>query len=86
MKKITEKELDSIQALVNEFNSLKAQLGDTVISQRTLSDKVEELKITYTKEEKKLMKKYGKEAVINIQTGEITEAPEKKEAEMAAAE
>tara|TARA_R110000744_G_scaffold141830_1_gene253269 strand:- start:73 stop:336 length:264 start_codon:yes stop_codon:yes gene_type:complete len=84
MKNLTEKELDAIQGLVNEFNALKVQLGDTVISQRALSDKVEVLKVDYAKEEKKLIKKYGKDSVINIQTGEITKAEaEVVEAEMA---
>lgn len=32
---------------------------------------VSDMKIEYAKEEEKLVKKYGEDAVINIQTGEI---------------
>ena len=79
MEKITEEELKSLQGLVNEFNQLKVQLGDTVISQNALMEKVAELKLSYAKEEQTLVDKYGKESVINIQTGEITSAPIKEE-------
>ena len=78
-KKITEDELKSIQGLVNDFNKLKVQLGDTVISQNALMEKVSELKLSYAEKEQTLVDKYGKESVINIQTGEITDAPIKEE-------
>ena len=74
MENLTEKELEPLQTLVNEFNSLKIQLGDTVLSQTAISEKVVEVKGVYAKEEKKLIDKYGTDAVINIQTGEITKA------------
>tara|TARA_R110000803_G_scaffold108082_2_gene176321 strand:+ start:1856 stop:2098 length:243 start_codon:yes stop_codon:yes gene_type:complete len=78
-KKITEDELKSIQGLVNDFNQLKVQLGDTVISQNALMEKLSELKLSYAEKEQTLVDKYGKESVINIQTGEITDAPIKEE-------
>jgi hypothetical protein len=72
-KKLTKNELETIQSLVNEFNQTKIKLGDTVISQATLLKKVEELKISYAKQEQGLIKKYGDDAVINIETGEVSE-------------
>ena len=78
-KTLTKRELETIQGLVNEFNQTKIKLGDTVISQASLIKQVEELKVTYAKQEKSLVKKYGKDAVINIETGEISEAEEKEE-------
>tara|TARA_R110000787_G_scaffold260627_1_gene365836 strand:+ start:2490 stop:2723 length:234 start_codon:yes stop_codon:yes gene_type:complete len=72
-KKLTKKELETIQGLVNEFNQTKIKLGDTVISQAALLKKVDELKITYAKQEQGLIKKYGADAVINIETGEVSE-------------
>jgi hypothetical protein len=72
-KKLTKKELETIQGLVNEFNQTKIKLGDTVISQSALLKKVEELKVTYADQEQKLIKKYGGDAVINIETGEVSE-------------
>jgi|TARA_B100000780_G_scaffold260357_1_gene212012 hypothetical protein len=72
MKNLSEKELKTVQDLVAEFNQAKIQLGDTVISQNALMTKVAELKVSYAKQEEKLIKKYGKDSVINIQTGEVT--------------
>jgi len=44
-----------------------------------LMSNVEELKVAYAKEEQKLIKKYGENSVVNVQTGEITEkTPDKK--------
>jgi len=82
MKKLTEKELTTIQGLVNEFNQTKVQLGDSVISQANLIKKVEDLKVSYAKSEKSLIKKYGKDAVINIETGEVKD-PEETQLETA---
>jgi hypothetical protein len=76
MDKLTEKELTTIQGLVNEFNQAKIQLGDTVISQTNILKKVEELRVTYAEAEAGLVETYGKDAVINIETGEVTEPTE----------
>jgi len=78
-KKLTKKELETIQGLVNEFNQAKIKLGDTVISQATLIKQVEELKVSYGKQEQSLIKKYGADSVINIETGVISKAEEKEE-------
>jgi hypothetical protein len=79
MAKLSKKELESIQKLMNDFNQVKMQLGDTVITQHSLMSNVEELKVAYAKEEQKLIKKYGENSVVNVQTGEITEKiPDKK--------
>ena len=79
MAKLTKTELEKVQKLVNDFNALKVQLGDTVITQNNLLKNVEELKIQYASEEAVLIEKYGKDSVINVQTGDITEASEEKE-------
>jgi hypothetical protein len=71
MKKLSQKELESIQELVNSFNTKKIALGDTVIQQNSILSEIDTLKIEYSKEEQKLIEKYGEDAVINIQTGEI---------------
>tara|TARA_R110000868_G_scaffold9795_5_gene48232 strand:+ start:850 stop:1098 length:249 start_codon:yes stop_codon:yes gene_type:complete len=73
MKHLEEIELTTIQKLVSEFNQLKIQLGDTVITQNKLLTDVSNLKEEYATQEQVLIKKYGSDAVINIQTGEITE-------------
>tara|TARA_B110000977_G_scaffold199432_1_gene286807 strand:- start:8800 stop:9042 length:243 start_codon:yes stop_codon:yes gene_type:complete len=73
MKHLEEIELTRIQKLVSEFNQLKIQLGDTVITQNKLLTDVSNLKLEYATQEQVLIEKYGSDAIINIQTGEITE-------------
>lgn len=71
MQQLTKEELDNIQSMLNEFNRKKISLGDTVIQQNTLMKEIEFLKEQYSKEEEKLIEKYGEDSVINVQTGEI---------------
>ena len=71
MAKLSREELDNIQKLMSDFNQLKIQLGDTMITQHNLLSKVDELKIKYAEEENLLIEKYGQDAVINVQTGDV---------------
>jgi len=48
MAKLSKKELESIQKLMNDFNQVKMQLGDTVITQHSLMSNVEELKVDFS--------------------------------------
>ena len=70
-KKLTEKELTQVQSMLNAFNQLKMQLGDIELTKGTIIDKVNVLKVDYSKVEKALSKKYGKDAEIDVQTGDI---------------
>jgi hypothetical protein len=72
-KKIAKETLDSIQALNTEFNKLKAQLGDLSLQEYTLCKRIEEIKSEFKNHELSLMEKYGETAVINLETGEVTE-------------
>ncbi|MCP3699132.1 MAG: hypothetical protein GY920_11330 [Aliivibrio sp.] len=73
MAKLSKSELENIHKLMSDFNQLKIQLGDTMITQHNLLSKVDELKVQYAEEERLLIDKYGSDAVINIQTGEVTD-------------
>jgi hypothetical protein len=73
MAKLSKGELEKIHKLMSDFNQLKIQLGDTMITQHNLLSKVDELKVQYAEEERLLIDKYGSDAVINIQTGEVTD-------------
>jgi hypothetical protein len=72
MAHLTEQELATVRSLVQEFNSLKIQLADTVIHQRVITKKIEEVKQSYIQMEQSLIDVYGKDSSINIDTGEIT--------------
>ena len=82
MRKLTEEELTLLQELQAEFNTLKMNLGDTILQQNQLMDKVAEVKEKFQKEEVSLMEKYGKNATINLETGEVTDAPKEEVADL----
>ncbi len=77
MANLTNEELESLQGSLKEFNKCKMQLGETVLQQHALIGKMSALKEKSAQEERKLIDKYGKDSVINIETGEI-KPPEKK--------
>jgi len=72
MKELTKEELELLQGLVTEYNNVKIRIADTFIAQDALLKEIEAMKAAYIKEEKKLLEKYGDDAVINVQTGKVT--------------
>ena len=72
-KKIEAKELESLQGLNTEFNTIKNQLGDLSLQKHGLCLKVEEIKTKFQLLENELTEKYGKDVVINLETGEVKE-------------
>ena len=81
-KKLTEEELTLLQGLQAEFNTLKMNLGDTILQQKQLMEQVAEVKGKFQKEEITLMEKYGKNATINLETGDVTDAPIEEAADL----
>lgn len=74
--KLTTDELNKLQDLQKDYNNLKMQLGDTVLQQNALMEKVAEIRESFKAEEGPLMDKYGKNATINLETGIVTDKPE----------
>ena len=79
MEKITDDELAKVQSFVTEFNTLKMQIGDAELAKSALVIQVDSLKGEYNKYELELMKKYGEDAILNVQTGAITRKEEQQE-------
>jgi len=73
MKKVEEKELEKLQQLNSDFVNAKTQLGDLEIQKSFIIGKVEVIRGEFAKLEEVLLKKYGENSVINLQTGEIKE-------------
>jgi len=76
MEKLTQEELDILQDCITKYNNVKIRIADTFIAQDTLLKEIESLKAAYMVEETKLIKKYGDDTVINVQTGEISKNKE----------
>lgn len=72
MEQLTAEELNTVQSFVTEFNTLKMKIGDAELAKTNLISKVDKLKSDYNSYESTLMEKYGADAVVNVQTGEIT--------------
>jgi|TARA_B100001063_G_C16653284_1_gene497088 hypothetical protein len=71
MTKIAENELQELQGLHAEFNKIKSQLGDIALQEHALCLKTEAIRKSFQDLEKGLMDKYGENAVINLETGEV---------------
>ena len=71
-------ELGKLQGLINDFNKIKMQLGETFLTQQSLLSNMDKLREQYRAEEKILADKYGEDCVINIQTGAISKKPKEE--------
>lgn len=73
VQKVTQEELAKIQELNAEFNKVKMAIADVELQKQTLIRVVDEIKSQFSIHEKSLIEKYGANAVINVQTGEVTQ-------------
>jgi lipopolysaccharide biosynthesis regulator YciM len=69
---ITQEELSLIQGMNNDFTKAKITLGDIELQKQDILKGINELKNVFAQHEKKLVDKYGADAIINMQTGEVT--------------
>jgi hypothetical protein len=69
---VTEEELKNIKEMNTDFSKAKMNLGDLELQKQGLLKYIDSIKDTFSKHENILIEKYGKDAVINIETGEIT--------------
>ena len=73
MKNLKKTELVELQTLNSDFVNLKTQLGDLELQKHLVVEKVQEVRSQFGKLEKELVKKYGENTTINLQTGELKE-------------
>ncbi len=71
--KVSEKELETIRGLQNEVMTMKEKLVNAELQKHSILKGIERLKEHFAKHEKELVKKYGANAVINLETGEVSE-------------
>tara|TARA_B100000768_G_scaffold122954_1_gene113731 strand:+ start:745 stop:1002 length:258 start_codon:yes stop_codon:yes gene_type:complete len=77
--KLNADELVVIQELNQKFMQTKVAIADAVIQQQQLVAELSEVQKDFKKQEKVLAEKYGENATINLQTGEVTQPEDKKE-------
>jgi len=73
---VTKEELEKLQSMTSEFNKAKVALGDMELQKHGLLSHIDAMRVEFAQNEKKLIDKYGADAVINLQTGEITRKPQ----------
>lgn len=71
-KFLTQEELTKIQDANTTFNKAKSALGNLEMDKFEILKQIEGLKREFSEMEMELIKKYGVNAVINMQTGEVT--------------
>lgn len=71
-QQLAPEELSKIQELNTTFTQAKIALGDLEIQKHTILGQIKNLREEFSKNEKQLIDKYGKDAVINLKTGEVT--------------
>lgn len=72
-KFLTNDELNFIKEGTAEFTKLKITLGDLELRKSAVLKDVESIMNAFAQNEKMLIEKYGENAVINTNTGEVTQ-------------
>jgi hypothetical protein len=75
-QQLSKEELTNLQELNNSFTQAKISLGDTELQKATILSGIQKIKSDFAKLENELIKKYGEDSVINLQTGEVAEKKE----------
>ena len=65
-------DLKKLQKMHNDFTTAKISLGDLELQKVSILRNVDTIKAAFAEFEKGLVQQYGENAVINVQTGEIT--------------
>ena len=82
-KQLSKEQLELLQGLQNEFNQAKINIADTEIKKAALLTGLSEIQKKFSEQEQILMKEFGENAVINLQTGEVKDPEPVKEEEEA---
>ena len=69
--KLSKEEVKELQDLNTEFSKKKMQIGDIEVQKSLIISEINQIKLQFAQNEKKLIEKYGKDSVINLQTGEV---------------
>jgi len=68
---LTAEELDFLKTGSADYNKIKVSLGELELQKQGLFNQAEKIVAAFTNNEKILIEKYGVDAVINMQTGEV---------------
>lgn len=78
MTNLTTEELDFIKKGSQDYTKIKISLGELELQKQDLIAKADKIRLAFAKNEELLIKKYGEDAVINMQTGEVKQKEDGK--------
>mgnify|MGYP003651204948 FL=1 len=70
---LLKEELELLQSMSKDYTNAKNALGDLELRKHDILGDIDAIRKVSAENEKKLISKYGADAIINIQTGEITQ-------------
>jgi|TARA_R110000822_G_scaffold28198_9_gene83950 hypothetical protein len=76
MAKIKDEQLEKLKEINNKFATLKINLGDLSIQEHEILKAIDNVKVDFKKLEEIIVKEYGDNKVVNLESGEITDKPE----------
>jgi hypothetical protein len=71
--KLTSEELEFIKNGTAQYNSIKSKIGDLEIQKIKLINEADAIVKAFLFNEKTLIEKYGENAIINMESGEVTQ-------------
>ena len=74
---LTKEELEAIQQMNAEYNRLRLNISDLEMQKHSVLMMLDSLREKFSNHERLLIERYGVDAVINMQTGEITNKEKK---------
>jgi hypothetical protein len=74
---LTKEELEAIQQMNAEYNRLRLNISDLEMQKHSVLMMLDSLREKFSNHERLLIERYGADAVINMQTGEITNKEKK---------
>lgn len=80
-KKLTTEELQKVQDLNQKFLQTKVKIADAEINKAKFLVELEDTQKEFALLEQELIKAYGKDAVIDLRTGEVKEPEKEKDGE-----
>lgn len=72
MMKLTQEELESLRRIQGDLTKAKITLGEMELEKQDLLRQISFLRQRLSDDERVLIGKYGQDAVINMNTGEVT--------------
>ena len=76
VKKVSEEHLSKLQELNQNFANLHKQVGDLEVRKYQVLGAIDTLRSEFKSFEAELIKEYGDNVVINLESGEIKDKPE----------